>query len=374
MASERELAAIEAEPDAHRRALKMADLAGNVAAGAIDRALVPRLATFLERDRDPFVRALVCRALARIGGGAARDAIVVALADSDAHVREAAWKALDPADDELAIPLLTQIVESSRGPDPRAMALHALRAIAARAGGPVALPASAIAFASKDPDRYVRAAAARAAAFLPDRSRARELVIPALDDDEGWVRESAAHGAAEGFAPIDRPALPQLCDALAFAREDATRLHLLRALASICARPAAEDRSLVGIARGMLSASDAGVRAAALLLVGTIAPEGDSALCDDLAIRLSDERPEIRGASARLLADLAPQGRTQLIAKLEAAVAQGDPPMRRSIARALRRIGGRATEPLLRQLSQDPEIAVARAAAEALSELFSGSA
>src|SRR5262249_34166972 len=215
-----QLAAIEREGDAHRRAPKMGDLAGDVAAG--DRALVPKLAAFLERDRDPFVRALACRALARIGGGAARDAIVSALADGDSHVREAAWKALDPADDELAIPLLTRIVESSRGPDPRAMALHALRAIAARADGPGALPAEVITFAAKDPDRYVRAAAARAAAFLPDRSGARDLVIAALDDDEGWVRESAAHGAAEGFGPNDRPALPQLCDALAFAREDAT--------------------------------------------------------------------------------------------------------------------------------------------------------
>ena len=369
MASEADVAAVENERDAHQRALKMAALSSNVAAG--DRQLVPRLAQLLERDRDPFVRALLCRALGRIGGGAARDAIVAALADTDAHVREAAWKALDPDDDELAIPLLTKIVESSRGPDPRAMALHALRAIAARADGPVALPADAIAFAAKDPDRFVRAAAARAAAFLPDRNRAREIVLAALDDDEGWVRESAAHGAAEGFGPADRPTLAGLTDALAFAREDATRLHLLRALAAICARPAPEDRSLCGVARGMLSATDAGVRASALLLIGTISPEGDSALADDLARLLRDPHAEIRGAAASLLADLAPADRTQLIPALEGAIAEGDPPVRRAIARALRRIGGRATEPLLRKLSQDTEIAVARAAAEALSELFS---
>src|SRR5262249_31216729 len=165
-----QLSAIEAERDPHRRALKMADLAANVAAGG--GAPVPRLAGLLERDRDPFVRALVCRALARIGGAAARDAIVSALADADAHVREAAWKALDPADDELAIPLLTKIVESARGADPRAMALHALRTIAARAGGPVALPAEAIAFAARDPDRFVRRAAARADALPAVRAPA----------------------------------------------------------------------------------------------------------------------------------------------------------------------------------------------------------
>jgi HEAT repeat protein len=365
-----QLAAIEQEADPHRRALKTAELAGNVAAG--DRALVPRLLALLERDRDPFVRALVCRALSRIGGSAARDAIVFALADADAHVREAAWKALDPADDELAIPLLSKIVESARGADPRAMALHALRAIAVRADGPVALPAEAIALAAKDPDRFVRAAATRAAAFLPDRARAQALVVVGLEDDEGWVRESAAHGAAEAMGPSDRPALAALCDALAFARENATRLHLLRALVAICARPAPEDRGLVGIARGMLAASDPGVRAAALLLVGTIAPQGDSGLCDDLASRLADGREEIRAAAARLLADLAPAGHTQLLPALEAALPKADPPTRRAIARVLRRMGGRETEPLLRRLSEDPEISVARAAAEALSELFSG--
>src|SRR5262249_31216731 len=100
--------------------------------------------------------------------------------------------------------------------------------------------------------RSVRAARGSARGRPSGGARAGELVLAELEDDEGWVRESAAHGAAEGFGPGDRPALTILSDALAFAREDPTRLNLLRALAAICAHPAAEDWALVGTARGML--------------------------------------------------------------------------------------------------------------------------
>jgi hypothetical protein len=300
---------------------------------------------------------------------------VRAVPDPEPAVREAAWAALDPAEDELAIPLLGDALgaaEERAGADAtRARLLHALRGIAERAGGPVALPADAIARAAAATDQYVRAAAVRLGAHLPDRARAHELVLAGLGDDEGWVRESAARGAAEAFGPPDRPVLPRVQEALAAAREDPTRLALLRALAAIAARPAAGDGGMTGLAQAMLTSDDAGVRAAALLLVGVCATEGSRELALDLGRLLGDAHEEIRQAAARLLGDLAPAGCAELLAPLEAAVAApaSTPPFRRALACAARRLRLPAALPLLRRLTEDADLGVARAAAEALADL-----
>ncbi|HJZ86658.1 MAG TPA: HEAT repeat domain-containing protein [Polyangia bacterium] len=360
------LRAIAAEPDPHRRALRLAALVQVVGRG--QRALAGPLADFLS-DRDRFVRALACRALGRLGGEVARAALLHALADADAHVREAAWQALDPADDELAIPVLAAALAAG-GPVPRAQALHALREIATRAGGPVALPADAIAAAAADPDKFVRAAAARLGAWLLDRARAHSIVLGALADDDAWVRESAARGAGEAFGRADKKVRAALVDALAFAREDATRLGLLRALARLAQEPAPEDAGMVGLARALLASADDGVRAAALLLLGVIAREPDPGLCADLAARLSDARAEIQAGAARLLGDLAPAGSGSLLPALTEAARSADANVRRSVAAAARRIGTRAAEPLLRRLATDSDLQVAAAAASALSELL----
>src|SRR5262249_1905331 len=160
--------------------------------------------------------------------------------------------------------------------------------------------------------------------------------------------------------------------ALAAAAEDSTRLQLLRALAAMCAQPAVGDAAMVGMARAFLHSPDDGVRAAALLLIGVIAADCDAGLADDLAARLEDGRIEVRAAAARLLGDLAPSGHTALWEPLaRAARATEEPGFRRAIIAAARRIGTRAAEPLLRQLADDADLGVARAAAQALSELLS---
>ena len=248
----------------------------------------------------------------------------------------------------------------------------------------------------KDPDPFVRVAAARALAALPP---APEITAPIWQQALQDADETTVHHALDALAALGAPAVPRLIDALKYPN---VRIHVVYVLGQIgpAAAPATEalakligdsnpevaqeavlalakigpgaKAAVPGLAALLQSGDESNAHAAAYAL-GKIGPEAaaaEAALSSalnsadaSLALVSAWALTQIRPASAELAAQTVPVLISGLSAPLPAA--------RQGAAEALGRLGPLAKDATaaLRQASGDQEQAVREAASEALKSI-----
>lgn len=218
--------ALEADPNPAGRILAARDVAirapRDAAAAALGKAA--------HDDRFFGVRIEAAKALGKVRGTAAREALIAALADADARVRSAAAAALGPfRDDETAQAALRRVIAEEKAYGPVANAIRSLartkaadaRELAERllerssfgeqiragaldalaeCGGPEAL-ATAREWTRYGKPPQARVAAVAAVARLAkeehDREEATQLLVDLLDDPYLRTREAAMKGLAK---------------------------------------------------------------------------------------------------------------------------------------------------------------------------------
>jgi HEAT repeats len=195
-----------------------------------------------------------------------------------------------------------------------------------------------------------RAAAAFALGDMGSRTAIPPL-IAALDDRARDVRAAAARSLGRLEAEL---AVPRLVRALA--GREVPRAVAGHALLSIGAGAAPHLRALG-------ETGDAGVRAAALELLGHAGDAGDGEL---LAGALADPAAEVRASAARSLGRV---GARAEAAALRTALNDPAPFVRVAAAHALGQIGDRDARDALASLAAGEDFDAARAAAEALAAI-----
>lgn len=173
-----------------------------------DPCAVPALLAASAAEQDPSAQAVLLRALGRIGGEAAREALVPALASRMPEIRTAAAVALGEMGGLAAAALLEQALPRLTGREPRVSAVLAL----GFAGEATAVPTLSRLLAA-DPDHEVRAAAARALRLLGEPA-SRPALAAALNDPQADVRQQAAWALGALGALGDPAAEPALVRAL----------------------------------------------------------------------------------------------------------------------------------------------------------------
>lgn len=255
------------DPDAAVRRVA-SDILVDLAEADMVAALVGKL-----DDPDPGVRANLLRALARSGASAAQDDMIVRLQDPDPDVQVQAIVALGSVASKPAIlahhlgPLLGDAPPAiraasaatllQRGAQAQALAtlqqmaradeaearIEAVKAFAAWADRSAVEPVSA---ALQDPQPGVRRAAANALAQIGD-ARCLGVLIPALGDSDGLVRETVA----QAIGVFDSAALEATLAAL---DDPALEAGAILALARLSVAPHAQlirDRARVRIEQAL---------------------------------------------------------------------------------------------------------------------------
>jgi HEAT repeat protein len=318
------------------------------ALGAIaDPSAVPLLlATVKQADavRDEAgasaLRAAAVEALGRIGSPGT-DALLDALRDRHARLREAAIAALGAVGGERAVSALSETLR-----DDRSSVRQAGAAALARAGGSAAVPALQGALAHKDPTTRKCAAAALGTI---DASGAVSALRQAVADREKSVRDAAL----DALAAIGSPG----------------------AAAALVAELPAADRDLKGAIAARLKGmawtpADAAERVVHAALHGRFdeaAAEGAAAV-DALLAALADRDPAARRGAAAALGRLAdPRAAVALVGLFKDA----DVPVREAAVGAVAAIGLPAADTLLDAL-RDRTATVRTAAGAALSQIGEG--
>ncbi|MEJ5343928.1 MAG: HEAT repeat domain-containing protein [Chloroflexus sp.] len=306
---------------------------------AIERLLLPGLRRALKQDH---LRERVAEALAKLGIPAV-PALVQALGDGDADVREAAAAALGRIGDAAAVPALVPVLRDGYAD---------VREAAAAALGQIGAPAvPALVQALGDGDANVRRAAAAALGQIGDAAAVPALVR-ALGDGERQVREAAA--AALGQIG-DAQAVPALVRALKYGNA-LVRWAAAAALGKIGA-PAVP--ALVRALRD----GDWKMRRAAAEALGAI---GNTQVVPALVEVLGDENWYVRRAAAAALGQI---GDAQTVPALVRALGDEEWEVRWAAAAALGQIGDVTAVPALVQSLSDAEWWVRRIVVEALGEI-----
>ena len=297
--------------------------------------------------KDRHVRCAAIRGLAMLLGGGALNDLIEAINGDDPQVRAAAAEAaVAMPGDEVTQKWVAQMATLS--PAARGEVL----ALIARRGGPAA--AHAIIETMKDKDEAVRLAAINAAGAFSDEKAAAALI--------GIL---ASAGKAEQDAA--RQALGRMPG-------DAATAAVARAIAS--ASPA-EKRDLVSVltARGarshvdvLLSCAkdaDAGVRAAALAALESLADESQTPALADLLLKA---KPEDKQAVEKALAAVCGRAANKDAAAEPILQAMGgaDVPTRAALVRVLGRTGGGKALAAVRAAAKDPQAEIQDAAIRAL--------
>jgi HEAT repeat protein len=229
--------------------------------------VLPRIEAAM-KDASPLLRSAAVQAAVRLGddGKTLRSAVVAALKDKDASVRDTVLSLLGP-DFGDAVPTLTPMLDDRTQ---RTAALAALGRIGAPAKsavpkliallgsgakedrlnvlaavsqlGAVASEARpALEAARKDKDDAIRTAAFTASAAITSDNRARLALLTAgLDDPERAIRQAAA----TGLAPLGERALEAVPKLLVLAASDGDREFAVSALQSI---PVRDVPMLIGL-------------------------------------------------------------------------------------------------------------------------------
>ncbi len=159
----------------------------------------------LTRHRDTEVRATCAKVLGRFEAESAGQALVWALRDPHADVRNNAAQALGIIRERRALGPLAELLKKEPGWQNRVTIILAFKAIGDRRAGPVLAEALV-----KDPDWHVREKAAEAILELKAKRVSKQL-IQALSDPHEAVRGKAAHALG---AIKERHALDKLIELL----------------------------------------------------------------------------------------------------------------------------------------------------------------
>ncbi|HUF88874.1 MAG TPA: HEAT repeat domain-containing protein [Gemmatimonadota bacterium] len=283
-------------------------------AGADPRTVTALLTAMGDPDAD--VRETAAHALGGLDDPRAVDALVRALAnDADAGVRKMAAWALGEIESPRAVPALSQAVRNDASPDVRSMAAWALGEIESEEAVP------ALGAALRDSSVEVRRMAIWALGEI-ESEEAVPWLIPAVRDADVDVRRKAvwALGEIESEAAVD-------------------------ALA------------------GALSDSDAEVRKTAAWAIGEI--ESVEAV-PALAQALADDNAEVRKTAAWAIGEIQPARAPQA---LIAALRDGNAEVRKTAAWAVGEIEDPSAAPALRPLLRDANKEVRKTAIWALTEM-----
>ncbi len=311
-----------------------------------DSAAVIALMRAVTQDPDVGVRKTAAWALGEIGDARAVPALVQALtADEDHEVRRMAAWALGEIEDPAAIEGLGAALQDENR-DVRAAAIHALGEIEdARAIG-------AIVPALRDADAEIRKHAAWALGEIED-PRAVEPLSAALGDASAEVRRQVVWALGE---IEDRRAVPGLTRAL---QDDdpEVRKTAVWALGEI------EDPSALEPLTAALRDSAAEIRARAAWALGELE---DPRAVDALMAALRDENVRVREQAVWALGEIEdPRAATGLALALQDA----QPEIRRKAAWAMGEINLSTAPPALMQALQDGDLEVRRQAIHALAEI-----
>lgn len=246
-------------------------------------------------DPDSLVREISLRALHRVAGARASDALIRLLGDPEPNVRAAVLKQLAESPSAAMVPKIAEYVAVEEDPD---LIVHAIRALRASPGSASAeCLMSLLAY----PSWQVRAEAAEGlgellnnAERLPAQVRRRisESLVAALDDSDGFVvstvvkalRHAERSDAVEGLAEAaDRH--PELAaDVLSIFVENSD-LHV----------------NAVPYLRRFCAHARPSVRALAVGALCSVAPNNAQ---DEMRAALADESSRVRGAAAESLLNL----------------------------------------------------------------------
>ncbi len=177
---ERTLQTLAGDPNPQRRAYAAEALGEFLAAPGIDA-----VATAIDKDGDPNVRAAAAKALGRLNSDG-KGALSRALADADGRVKVAALKSASRINAFTDVPAVTRLT-SDGDASVRRNAAELLGALRAKDGAP-----GLMTLAKSDPDANVRNAACHALGALHDPSARGVLEDVAKNDADRLVRDQAA--------------------------------------------------------------------------------------------------------------------------------------------------------------------------------------
>jgi HEAT repeat protein len=310
-------------------------------------------------------RALIAR------GPAAIDELEPLLLSGPQNARRAAAEVLGAIGDPAGLPPLHKLlVQADLADSLRAVALHCMAAILARAGTPqAAFPADLAWQHLRQEDPFVRAAAA-AALVAGGRGEVWLRVLEALEqEEEPWVVSQALAGLARRAGPGDRAAIPALVRLLGAVTEVQDQKRLLQALDRILEGPGDPARQVVGAVSFFLDSQRPEVRLQAGRLLARVAPSLDPVQLGALAALVEGQQGAGDPTMIRGLARLAPAGEPLVVPPLRRVLGGGDAAAAREAARALARVGGKQALEALVQVANSRAGAAVAAAAQALTGL-----
>jgi HEAT repeat protein len=322
-------------------------------------------------DPKPEVRRGAAFALGKCGSASAVPALVRALDDADAAVRDAAAYAIgevaaghkDPALWGQAGAALRKVLAGDKDAKARRSAACAVGNF-----GPDAAEARAdLEQALGHKDALVRQNAAWALGRLKDKAGASgvEKLARALRDDDPVVRRDAAAALGEVGRPTATPALGALIECIGHEKEAGVRSV---ALGSLVAVVGPGDKQVAPELRGLLQDKDREVRRGAALALANVGGADAKAAVPVLLDALGDDDATARELAAAALGN-AGEAAGEAVPALGKALSDRSPAVRRNAALALARVGPKAGEvvrALARALDTKEPAEVRQFAAEAL--------
>ncbi|MDP2340548.1 MAG: HEAT repeat domain-containing protein [Deltaproteobacteria bacterium] len=269
---------------------------------------------------------------------------------------------------EAAGPLLIAATHPASTAEEQELRPIALRALANCLTGVEEGLAASILPLTRDPDRFVRAAALLCLGRLADRKGMKAVVAAILEDDP-FVTESAAIALSEGVREEDGELVPPLLLALSRRPEPrgAVKEAILIALSRIQIDAPALRVRVRHRVRGDVNGATVSTRKAAIVLLERMFDDADPpplTVVDDVLARLHDEHPEVRVVAASFLSRHLEPGLTGAVDKLIAALSRGERTVSLLCLEALRKHDTPAAKEAVDVVVRSPDEAVADRARE----------
>lgn len=269
---------------------------------------------------------------------------------------------------EAAGPLLVAATMPAQTAEEQELRPVALRALANCLTGMEEGLAGSILPLTKDPDRFVRAAALLCLGRLADRKGMKAVVAAILEDDP-FVVESAAVALSEGVREEDTDLVRPLLVALGKKPEPkaAVKEAILIALSRIAIdAPALRVRARHRVRKDVFGVT-ASTRKAAVVLLERMFDDSDPpplSVVDDVLARLGDEHPEVRVVAASFLSRHLEPGLTGAVPALQKALARKERTLSLLCLEALRKHDTAAAKAAIVEAAGDVDDAVAARAKE----------
>jgi len=263
---------------------------------------------------------------------------------------------------ETSVPELIKMLREGEGP----ARLEAAHTLAAR-GPASAMAAKQLGETLKDKDAALRLAAAQALGKIGVTAHvAYPALMRALGDSDPAVRSAAREALGKVGDPL-RDDVSDLGEAVKD-RNPAVRLFALQTLT----RMELDPKTVAPIYAVVVKDADPALRLQGVQALGKAGPKAREAALPALLVALRDADPAVRQAAGQAMAALGPPAATDLPALRTALREKGAPPeLRAQAARSLGALGAGARDavPELAEALGSPDVAVRRAAADALAHI-----